>query len=70
MSCCGVVSMAARMTGRAMFWNLPSLLSLALAAIAHVVDAYFMVGLNNTVQTLVRSDEPALPVSAGGFFPS
>ena len=44
MSCTGVVFMAPSMTRRAMFWTLPSLLLVVLAAVPHVVDAYSISG--------------------------
>ena len=43
MTCTGVVFIAPNMTHRAVFWTLPSLLLLVLAAVPHVVDAYSVV---------------------------
>ena len=68
MSCTGVIFMAPSMTHRAISWTLSSLLLLVLAAVPHVVDAYFMVGRTVVaVWALVRIDESAPQAVSASF---
>ena len=50
--------MAPSMTRRAMFWALSSLLLLVLAAVPHLVDAYYMAGRTVAVKGGKSNPQP------------